>query len=171
MSRAIDCPPDGTPWRPVDLSERPPNHYIDLTEGDWELAAPRRRETRVEPPREEGPADPERLELERRTGLPLTKLSLEEWSRVQLAATKFAARKLGISFNAATGRYQEFIKQGYEAVKGRRGAFRRPSTSGTSVAEAAELGIGNYDRHMIERAEEFAKRHDMSFGEAAKYIV
>lgn len=144
-----------------ELAARPTGAYeLSLDDGgSWELA--------------EGSPVPqgnsEREVLERSTGLPLTKLTDEEWDRVRDEATKIAADKLRLSYAQAASHYGEFIREGYEAaIKGRKGARGIPRT-----AEAAELSEipDDYGDRMMRRTREYADKHGLTFNEAARHIV
>ncbi len=111
----------------------------------------------------------EREKLEESTGLPLTKLTDEEWSQVRDEATKVAAEKLKLPFSAAAAHSPEFIREGYEAAikgrKGPRGVAQRSSEGGASGRtfsdEADELNIRATRKAM--------DAYDLSFAEAAPY--
>ena len=124
-----------------------------------------------------------RAELERQFGLPLTRLSEEEWSRVKAAAAKTASEKLHIPFSKAASHYEAFVPEGYaEAItrkpEGAKGAPGKKTTNPTLADESwrspgvVDLSEASAeDRYFIRRAEAYAFEHCMSWNEATRYIT
>lgn len=166
---AYNMPPVGGRWRPArDLAEeprKPEKSKSRQSTGGKEVTE--KKATKLP----EGGS--ERAQLERSTGLPLTRLTDKEWDKVRDAATRFAQKKLHLTYNEAARHYPEYIREGYMAAikgrKGTRGIPREPREAGLS--EVHSEVPDDYGDRMMARTREFSETHKMSFNEAARYIV